>query len=292
MRSVQLRELTAAEVRAAFGRVGLPPPTSTDLIQALQNPFLFSLYARIASPETTALGSGGRVTGFRIVQEFWNLRVIAPSEGHRSTVATETESTLAKRRAISHLVCETLAGKSAARLPLEDEQAFRGFEMLKYEGVVVPQGSHAVRWRHDWFREYALVDSLVGRADRPSHLALASAICALDIDHVARTAAVGGAKWAIMDEAWGPVESYLDSLQKLQPGFASEALASLLEEPSSHLDLSKLNDKLLIEAIDLARKMKARQWLSQISSLPPARYASPSGPQLLDVTIRYESELM
>jgi len=288
---VTLRRLDALQVRNAFRRVGLPEPTSNELLEVLRNTFLLSLYAKIASSEDLPLGVSGRVTAFQVIREFWQRRVRAPSEGHRC-VGPEDDSTAAKRMAIVYLVEETLKGNLIIRLPNDEVRAERGIRMLAFEGVVQEYGTHAVGWFHDWMREYALVDYIIADLQHAGPEQLAERVCSLDIDHVARTVAVAGAKWVIADGRWGTVEEYLFAIHQRKHGLASDAIAPLLEESSKSLRLEALPDALLLEAVDMARKMEAPQWADQISSLPASRFTGLPGAALLHYVNQYELEIL
>jgi hypothetical protein len=287
---ITLSRLDTPQVQNAFRRVGLPGPTNHELLQALRNAFLLSLYAKIATVQDMPLGVSGSVTAFQVVREFWQRRVRAPSEGHRC-LGPEEESSATKRAAILYLVDETRKGKIVIRLPRDDARTERGIRMLAFEGVLQEYGTHAVGWIHDWLREYALVDSLVGELQHPGTAQLAGHVCRIEIDHLARTVAVGVAKWVIADSRCGPIEQYLLAVHQRKRGLASDAIASLLEDSSRTLRLESLSDVLLIETVDLARKMKMPQWAGQISSLPEARFAGPDGAKLLHHVNQYELEI-
>jgi hypothetical protein len=261
-----------------------------ELIEALQNSLLFSLYARIVTATDLPLAEGGRVTAFQVIREFWQRRVRSPSEGLRAIGPSE-ESAAVKRQAIVYLVKESVGGKIVIRLPDNDAHVEHGIRMLLHEGVLSDQGSHAVRWFHDWIREFALVDSLIAGIEAPGPAALADAICQIAIDHVARTSAVAGAKWVIGEETWGPIETYLSSLAVAKRGFASEALAVLIEESPRHVRLNDLPDSLLHEAVEMARLKNDARWADQIAALPATRFASDFGDELLSAVNQYEFEV-
>jgi hypothetical protein len=192
---------------------------------------------------------------------------------------------------VVHLVEETLKGMLVIRVPASPERVERGVRMLAREGIILERGTHAVHWFHDWIREFALVDYLIADIERTAPAALAEKILGLATDHVARTAAVAGAKWAITDLNWGPVEVYLEQLNAKRPGYASEALAALLEESPAHLKLERLADPLLEEAVGMARHMGNKNWFGQISSLPPGRFRGDAGARLLLAVSQYEMEM-
>jgi hypothetical protein len=170
--------------------------------------------------------------------------------------------------------------------------------MLLHEGVLVAQGTYSVRWFHDWLREYSLVDLIISDIDSIGAVGIAERVVRLADhehrqDYVVRTAAVGGAKWAVANSAqWGPVETYLTILYDRVPGAASDAVAVLIEGSERGLELARLPQQLLLEAIHLAIGLRACQWATQISDLPRQVFSGELGPQLHRVVTEFELEVM
>jgi hypothetical protein len=167
--------------------------------------------------------------------------------------------------------------------------------MLVHEGVLVVQGSHAVRWAHDWLREYALIDLLIGMIDETGADKLAERIARLKTDgchdHVVRSAAVGGAKWVLGDPGtWGPIEVYLSSLKTSLPGETSDALSMLMEGAERTVTLARLPADVMTEAILFATRLRATQWSRQIAALPQELFIGDAGTRLLRAVTDYELE--
>ena len=227
--SLRLEPLTILQVHQAFQAVGLKPPSNESLLQVLRNPFLLFLYARIVTHLDVPLETSGEVTAFQVVKEFWSRRVCAPSEGYRLEGPPEN-SAFAKRGAAKYLAEKTRDGHLAIGRPQEIAMN-QGIQMLVHEGVLVTQGTHTVRWLHDWLREYSLVDLLISDIETLGPTSLAERVIELSAeedrpDHVIRAAAVGSTKWAVSHpNRWGPVEDYLTTLHGKLPGPASGAVS-------------------------------------------------------------------
>jgi hypothetical protein len=286
-----LDELTELQIALEFERVGLKPPTNRALIECLKNPFLFYLYARIVSDEDLPLAAQGEVTAFDIIEQYWKRRVKSESQGHRAFDGSSTNAP-AKRAAIGYLADCTLAGDLVVRRPFENSLIANGIESLCREGVLHDWSTGTVNWSHDWLREYAITERIIERITNPNTEAIAKEVCSITIDHVARTVAVGGCKWIVSHSDLGDVETYLAALYSGNTGAAREALTVLLEDSPRHLRLGRLSTRLLIEAIGLARAMRARQWLDQVASLPDSLFVSQEGAVLNSAVLSYESELM
>jgi hypothetical protein len=294
---VPLKPLSVDQVRGAFRDAGLKPPQNESLLKVLRTPFLLSLYAHIATPSDLPLEASGEVTAFQVVEKFWSMRVCTPSIGHR-LVGGPDESFAAKRAAAKYLAERTREGLLSIERPDRDLLVQKGIQMLLREGVLVAQGTYSVRWFHDWLREYSLVDLIISDIESIGPAGLAERVIRLADrehrpDYVVRTAAVGGAKWAVAKSAqWGRVETYLTLLHDSFPGVASGAIAVLIEGSESGLELARLPQQLLLEAIHLAIRLRAWQWATQISGLPRQVFSGRLGPQLHRVVTEFELEVM
>jgi hypothetical protein len=283
--SLLLKPLSVDQVRDAFTEVMLNPPRNESLLKVLRNPFLLSLYARIATPLDLPLEDSGEVTAFQVVEKFWSMRVRTPSEGYR-LVGELAESSAAKRASAKYLAEKTREGSLIIQRPDCDLLVQRGIQMLLHEGVLVAQGTYSVRWFHDWLREYSLVDLIVSEIESVGPVQLAEKVVFLAElenrpDYVVRAAAVGGAKWIVAKgNQWGPVEDYLGRLHDRFPGIASEAISVLIEGPESSLQFARLPQQLLLDAIHLAIGLRAPQWATQILSLPSEVFLGLLGPKL------------
>jgi hypothetical protein len=152
-----LTRLTEDQVTEEFQRVGLPVPANRSLIDVLRTPLFFFLYARVASREDMPLAQSGEVTGFGVIEAFWQRTVLSTSVGHRA-LGDEEQSQHPKRLAAEHMVRQTLDGNTLLRPGTCPADVSAGYETLRREGVIISQGTHAYRWAHDWLREYALID--------------------------------------------------------------------------------------------------------------------------------------
>lgn len=76
------------------------------------------------------------------------------------------------------------------------------------------------------------------------------------------------------------------------PGVASGAVAVLVEGSESGLELARLPQQLLLEAIHLATGLRAWQWATQIFGLPQQIFRGGLGPQLHRVVTEFELEVM
>lgn len=294
--NIPLVPIDARDVALAFTAAGMRSPTDPDLIEVLRNPFVLSLYARIATLSDMPLEGSGEITAFRVVETFWSRRVRTPSEGLRA-VGSDHEVSQLKLRAAEHIAIRTREGELTVRRPLADAGLANGVQMLVNEGVVLPQGSYAVRWTHDWFREFSLVDLLLADLSQPGVAPLADAIAALKAkgasDHVVRSAVLGATKWVAANlKDRGPLGAFIAALQQRLPGETSDALALLMEGSEHLLDLSQLPGEQLLEAVMLATRLRARQWASQITNLPDSAYANPRASHLLELVNAYEVEVV
>ncbi len=288
-----LDRLDLGQVVKAFTDAGLRQPTNQSLLEALRNPFLLWMYAKIATPSDMPLTASGEVTAFRIFGTFWSRRVIASSMGAR-VVGHEDASQASKRHAAHHVADRTRKGDLVVQREPSDVQLDNGIQMLVHEGVLLAQGTHAIRWMHDWLREYALIDLLVGNIATPGPVGLAEQVFLLKSrlgchDHVVRSAALGGAKWVIGEPSkWGPIEWYIEELKRSLPGETSDVLAMLMEGPEGTLILAELPLEALIEAVVFAYRLGAGQWARQIGQLPTELFAGERGMRLLSAVTDYQ----
>jgi len=290
LRSVPLRPLSVEQVQDAFRDARLPVPRSSALVQVLQTAFLFSLYAKVVTPHDIPLSDSGEVTAFQVIEAFWNRAVTAESSGQR-LVGEEHRSQQAKREALAYLVEQSLGGAMAIPRGGIVDRVSDGIEMLVREGMLLPQGNHAVQWVHDWVKEYALVDFLASKISHPSASNLVAAIGELRVDYVARTAAIAGLKWTIAHPRWGAAQEYVVEIWNTHRGLAREVLIVLIEGSSSLLRLESLPLELLIEGIEQAVVIRAAQWEPQIMDLPMELFGGRDGAKLNDVVSRYGLEI-
>jgi hypothetical protein len=163
--------------------------------------------------------------------------------------------------------------------------------MLCNEGVLSRHTTNRVKWSHAWYREYAIVDCLLGTIPSPSPVTLGQAVCGVSSDHLARDAANGGCKWLIAHPEIGNAGDYLQLLYENRRELAREVLFDLMDGADRHLTLASLSLPLLIEAIELACQKRATQWAKQISELSDELFAGVGGPDLARVVIDYETRV-
>ena len=72
---LEMSILSEEQVTRAFEDVGLRAPKNPELVRALRNPFVLSLYAGIVTKSDLPLDASGEVTAFRVIEEFWARRV-------------------------------------------------------------------------------------------------------------------------------------------------------------------------------------------------------------------------
>jgi hypothetical protein len=288
---IRLEPLTADQVIVEFQNVGLTAPRNRGLIDCLRNAFLFSIYARTVSDGVMPLSEAGEVTAFDVVRVYWERRVGSVSQGLRAIIESRTDSAHAKRVAAAYLAGRTIAGEIVFERPTDVPDCSNGIEMLCREGVLVSHSNSTVMWSHGWLREYAVIDRLVGQYEHLSAGGIADIVGAIQVDHVARVAAVGGCKWVVSHPAIGSTEDYIAGLYALNKGLAREVLTVLLEDSQRHLRLAGLEVELLIEALSLARMMKVPQWLDQVARLPDALFEAQLGSELLRAVLLFESEM-
>jgi len=258
-------------------------------MKVLRNPLLFSIYASTVAPNDLPLRGSGEVSAFSVISQFWHTTVQKGSLGQRVPRGYAGCSAAIKREAVKYVVSQTLSGNDvidrASLTPVVDA----GIDNLVREGVLLTQGTHAVRWRHAWLKEYGIVDYLLAQIGAPSPIRLAEAICKVKNNSAATAAATGAAKWISADSQWGPLEDYLERIYALNSGLAREALSVIIEGTEHALRLSKLSNDLLIEAIEFAIQLKARQWVSQIECLADERFRGITGRRLLNAVAAYET---
>jgi hypothetical protein len=257
----------------------------------LQNPFLFSVYARTVNADDMPLEGSGEVEAFNVIEEFWRQRVTCESPGARGA-GDPASSHVSKRVAISYLAEKTLCGHELFAASPDQEHVANGIEMLCNESVLARHTTNRVKWSHAWYREYAIVDHLLGMIPSPSPVTLGQAVCEVSSDHLARDAANGGCKWLIAHPEWGSTGDYLQVLYENRRELAREVLFDVVDGAERHLSLARLSSPLLIEAIELACQKRATQWARQVSELPDELFASEGGPDIARVVIDYETKVI
>lgn len=287
---VPLAELSEDQIVSEFQAVGLPAPDNPALLDCLKNAYLFYLYAQTVSEDNMPLTERGEVTAFDILKAYWQRRVTSESQGFRAA-GDQSANTNAKRAAAGYLADRTLCGDLVIERPSDQVEITNGIETLCREGVLLDRSTTAVVWSHSWLREFAAIERLVGKLDDPNAVRLAQRVSSITVDHAARNAAIGGCKWIVSSGDLGCVEAYLSTLYETSTALAREALTVLLEDSPRHLTLADLPTKLLIEALALAREMRAGQWIEQTTCLPDSLFTGPDGPDLNLAVFQYESEL-
>jgi hypothetical protein len=236
------------------------------------------------------LTESGEVTAFQVIEAFWCRTVLQASVGHRSP-GDGDRSQHPKRLAAEHMVLQTLEGNPLLRPGSCSTDVAEGYETLRREGVITPQGTHAYRWAHEWVREYAIIDYLVSTTESQTLDWLLKEIATIRVEHVARTAAVAGVKWLIAHPDWGAPQDYLLQLWDRNKGYAFDVLAVLVEEDARHLVLDQLPVALLAELIAQARLLRAWQWWDKVAALPNAQFLVDEG-RLHAVATAYELEVL
>ncbi len=284
-----LGPLTGPQIDAAFRKVQLREPSNPSLRSCLQNPFLFSVYARTVDAHRMPLEGTETIGAFNVIEEFWKRRVTSESSGARGA-GDPTCSLMSKRAAIHHLAEQTLCGHELFPVHTTQDVA-NGIEMLCNESVLTRHTTTNVKWSHAWFREYAIVDFLLGTIPSPSATKLGEAVCEVSCDHVARDAANGACKWIIAHSELGSTGGYLQLLYETRPELAREVMIDVMAGAERHLTLVSLSSQLLIETIELACYTRAAQWVRQIAELPDDLFAGERGPDLARVVIEYETKM-
>lgn len=289
---IHLGPLTEQQIDSAFEdrEVQLPKPANPSLRSCLRNPFLFSVYAQTVTAQNMPLERSGEVEAFNVIEEFWKQRVTCESPGARG-VGDPTSSDLSKRAAIAHLAEQTLCGHEVFAASIDHDRVTNGIHMLCNEGVLTRHTTNRVRWSHAWYREYAIVDHLLGNILSHSARTLAQAVCDVSSDHLARDAANGACKWLIAHEDLGSTGEYLQVLYEKRPALATEVLFDVMDGAERHLTLSSLSIPLLIQAVELASQTCATQWAKQVSELPDELFAGVAGPDLARVVVDYETRV-
>ncbi|ADB18094.1 hypothetical protein Psta_3431 [Pirellula staleyi DSM 6068] len=288
LHKVDLELLSISQVEQSFSEVKLPVPKNPQLIDALRNLYLLSLYADIVGPTDMPLAQSGEVTAFQVIEMFWQRRVRGVSTGQRA-VGSSDVSQEAKRKAALFLGDQSLAGNLFLSRQGADEQTAQGIEMLLLEGVIREQGAAAVAWSHDWLREYSLVQTMLARIATPNAILLSRTIvAACTEDHVARSAAAAGLKWVMGNDTAGSTTEYLSELAMLNDGLAREALIVLLEGPATTGALSGLSDALVADALTLAVSLRVPHWSVEVAGLQDVRFLGPQGDRLQTAAVQYE----
>lgn len=288
---VQLKPLSDTQIDDAFIEMNLTAPSNQALRLCLRNSFLFSVYARTIKPDDMPLTNSGEVEAFSVINEFWKRNVVSESSGLR-LAGEENSSHVLKCAAISYAVGETLAGRDIIQIDYGRTDLAQGIAMLCNEGVLVRNNTTtAVKWAHAWFREYAIVDHLLGELTTQTPQAMAEAVCGVSVDHVARDAANGCCKWLIANSSSSAVGKYLETIYASRKGLASEVLFDLVDGNPQHLALNSLSPRLLIETIELATLRGAWQWQAQIDTLPSSKFATSHGLELQRAVIDYETKV-
>lgn len=286
-----LPPLSAEQVAEAFQDVGLPVPESSALLQCLRNSFLLSLYAQMATPADLPLRTSGEVTGFHVIELYWDRRVVAESHGLRGGM-TGNATAHQKRRAVAYLQTRMLNGDQVVSRSDADEDEAMGLDTLLREGVLSSHSTNSVRWSHDWLYQYALIDKLIEATAQPSPERLAELTVGITLDHVRRTACIGATKWIINHAEWGPIGRFLVALHGLRPQLPSEALPVLVEGSNEVVTLAELPVDLIVEFIEIAIQLNAAHWGPTISALPAELFGGPSGPSLLDAVVRFGQKVV
>lgn len=287
---IPLDELSEEQIIDEFEEAGLPTPQNRSLIACLRNGYLFSIYAKTVSNSETPLASAGEVTAFDVIEAYWRRRVTAESQGFRAVGAADS-GTRVKRAAAAHLATLALQGDEIYGRRTESADIGNGIESLCREGVLIEHSSFTVAWAHAWLKEYAIIELLLSRTANPHAVTIAHAVSGITHDYSARIAAVAACKWMVSRRGVGRVEEYLSELFGSSAGLR-DALTVLLEDSPIHLHLAALPPALLLEALSLARVMRASQWLEQVASLPDSLFAGTKAGELQRAVLRYESEML
>lgn len=285
---IALPPLSQSQIAVAFQEVGLPAPRNPSLISCLQNAFLFSVYASTVTLDDMPLAESGEIAAFNVIDEFWKRRVITASDGARGS-GDPSSSHVAKRAAVRYLAQCTLDGQDVIGATGDDAYVAQGIQMLCNEGVLQRHTTNSVKWRHSWFREYAIVDHLCGQLPSVTPFTLAQSVCRIDTTHVARDAANGGCKWLIARPTMGQVGDYVQTLYGQRKELAREVLFDLMDGSNRHLSLATLSPTILIEAIELANQKHAHQWSEQIAGLPDHLFATELGSELARLVTTFET---
>ncbi len=286
---IPLEELSEEQITEEFEAAGLSPSQNRSLIKCLRNGYLFSIYAKTVSSRDMPLASAGEVSAFDVIEEYWKRRVTAESQGFRA-IDTPDGGARVKLAAVEHLAACGLEGVDVYRRSTERDVA-EGIEGLCREGVLIEHTSLTVVWAHAWLKEYAIIELLLSRTADPNAVNIAQVVNEVTHDHSARIAAVAACKWIVSRRGTGRIADYLSELHGNSVGLR-DALTVLLEDSPTHLDLAELPPALLLEALSLARAMRASQWLEQVASLPDSLFVGPKAEELQRAVLRYESEML
>lgn len=289
---IHLGPLTSEQIDNAFedNEVQLPSPANPSLRSCLQNPFLFSVYAQTVNAEDMPLERSGEVEAFNVIEEFWKQRVTCESPGARGA-GDPMSSHVSKRAAVAYLAEQTLCGHVLFAAGTSQANVANGIEMLCNESVLSRHSTNSVKWSHAWYREYAIVDHLLGTMHSPCPETLVESVCKVSSAHVSRDAANGGCKWLIAHPEQGNAGGYLQLLYENRRELAREVLFDVMDGAERHLTLSSLSLPLLIEAIELACQKRAAQWARQVSELRDELFGSEGGSELARVVVDYETKV-
>jgi len=278
---LRVAELQESEIATEFVRVGLPAPQNRQLVRALRNPFLFSIYARTVTETDSLFSPSSEVSAFDVIEQYWRTRVRPSSSGLRAAGALDNVHE--KQQAIDLVVDLTLRGERFFSM------THSGLETLRREGVLEHHHSK-VKWSHEWLKEFALTQHVLSGLAEFSPSALAAWIAQVANDDAARTIAVGGAKY-ISSRHSNLLADYLGELERMASGCARDALSMMLEGSPNSLELASLTTSLLADALQFCIQMKYPQWYQQVIELPDSVFATPDGPELQQLAMKYELEL-
>ena len=288
--SKTITPLTTPQVLAEFESVGLPAPSNQSLLNLLSNPFLFDVFAKTLESGESLFDNDANVGAFRIIDEFWKRRVTAVSVGSR-LVGEQSKSPICKRSAVSFLGQQS---KNGIELMRESEipDVMNGIQMLVHEGIVKPFPGNRYRWKHAWFREYALVEVIHGVADDDGPRSLADVVSAIEAVHVARDATKGIYKSLLARKTTECSMSFIDRVFALRAPLARTLIEDVVLGDPRHVELRSLSPALLIEFLELATVLDCDRWLLQASEIPDEFYLGECGGDVLRAVNAYESKVI
>ena len=136
-----------------------------------------------------------------------------------------------------------------------------------------------------------ILDRIIEDIADPSPCRLVTGLTVISHDAVQRTACVAAAKYVLAHPEWGPIEEFLNALFELRPQLCSEALRVVVEGAASRLRLRELAVALIVEAIEIAIQIGARQWSEAVADLPTDLFIGEDGDRLFNVVVQYETEV-
>ena len=282
--------LTIPQVLAEFEAVGLPTPKNKSLLKLLRNPFLFSVFAKTLESSESLFDNDTDVSAFRIIEEFWHRRVNSVSVASR-LVGEASKSPICKRSAVSFLGQQTKDGTELMH-ESENPDAMNGIQMLVREGVVEAFPGSRYRWKHAWFREFALVETIHGIATDDSPCSLANVVCEIEHVYVARDATKGIYKSLLARNTPEYSMSFLDRVFAMRAPLARTLIEDVVLGDPRHVELCSLSPALLIEFLEMATVQDCDHWLPQLSELPDEFYSGEFGGNVLRVVNAYESKVI